>query len=232
MSGTEITIDGPDGPFMAYCAAPGSAAAGVVVVLQEIFGINANIRGICDGLAQKGFLAVAPDLFWRIEPGIQLDPKVEAQMQRAFDLYGQFDVEAGMKDIAATVAAARALPGANGKVGAVGYCLGGLLAYLTATRTDAEAAVGYYGVGIQTMLGEAAAITGDLVLHVAEEDGFVPKEAQAAMREGLEANPKVTLHFYAGMDHAFARKGGEHYDADAATLADDRTLAFLKSRLA
>jgi carboxymethylenebutenolidase len=231
MSGMEITINGPDGPFMAYCARPAQTPAPAVVVLQEIFGINRNIRGICDDLAAKGFLAVAPDLFWRIEPGIQLNPSVEPELQRAFDLYGKFDVETGMADIAATVAAARTLDGATGKVGAIGYCLGGLLAYLTATRTDAEASVGYYGVGIETVLGEASSISGSLLLHIAEADEFVPGDAQTAVKSGLSGNSSVTVHSYPGMAHAFARKGGDHYDEASATLADGRTAEFLQSHL-
>src|ERR1700743_1049777 len=106
------------------------------------------MRGVCDDLATRGYLAICPDLFWRIEPGIDITDQTEAEWQRAFALFNAFDVDAGVKDIAATIATVRQDPGCNGKVGAVGFCLGGTLAYLTATRTDSDATVGYYGIGI------------------------------------------------------------------------------------
>ncbi|MGF1453981.1 MAG: dienelactone hydrolase family protein [Alphaproteobacteria bacterium] len=231
MSGTEIEINGPDGPFMGYLAKPSASNAPAVVVIQEIFGVNGVMRGICDDLAAKGFVALCPDLFWRIEPRIQLTDKSEAEWKRAFELFGLFDPDSGVKDIQATITHLRSVDGANGKVGAVGYCLGGLMAYLTSTRTDVDASVGYYGVGIQDRLDEQTKISKPLMLHVAELDQFVPAEAQAKMKEGLSGNDKVTLHHYAGLDHAFARKGGDHYDEAGATQADARTESFLKTHL-
>jgi len=237
MSGSEITVTASDGgSFSAYVARPAAAKApGVVVpgvvVIQEIFGVNANIREIADGLAAAGYLAIAPDLFWRQEPGIQLTDQSEGEWKRAFELYQGFDVDKGVGDIAATIATLRADPGHNGKVGAVGYCLGGFLAYLTATRTDADAAVGYYGVAIETKLDEAKAIRGQLMLHVAAKDQFVPPPAQEAIKAGLAGNAHATVHVYEAQDHAFARPGGQHYDKAAADLANSRTLDFFKTRL-
>jgi carboxymethylenebutenolidase len=232
-----MTIPVADGSFDAYVARPagGGTDAGpwpAVVVIQEIFGVNAVMREIADGLAGQGFLAVCPDLFWRIEPGIDITDQTDAEMKRAFELFGAFDVEAGMADIAATIDAVRERPDCTGKVGAVGFCLGGLLAYLTATRTDADASVSYYGVGIQDRLPEADKITRPLMLHIAERDKFVPPEAQALIRQSLKDHPQLTLHTYAGQDHAFARMGGEHYDAGAAQTAGERSLAFLREHLA
>jgi hypothetical protein len=120
------------------------------------------------------------------------------------------------------IATLRADPSHNGKVGAVGYCLGGFLAYLTATRTDADAAVGYYGVAIETKLDEAKAIKGQLMLHVAAKDQFVPPPAQEAIKAGLAGNAHATVHVYEAQDHAFARPGGQHYDKAAADLEQDR----------
>ena len=136
-----------------------------------------------------------------------------------------------MQDIAATIAAVRRDPSCNGKVGAVGFCLGGLLAYLTGVRTDADASVGYYGVGIERYLAEAGKLAHPLMLHIAEEDQFVPKPAQAQIKSALAGHARVTIHSYPGRDHAFARPGGEHYDASDAALADGRTLAFFKRNL-
>ena len=232
MSGTDITITGPDGDFSAYLAAPEGGAAPGVVVIQEIFGVNVVMREITDGLAAEGFAALCPDLFWRQEPGLQLSDRNEVELARAFELFEGFDFAAGVRDIAATLDRLRGEDACNGKVGAVGYCLGGLLAYLTGTRTATDCAVGYYGVGIEQKLGEAARLSRPLMLHVATEDEFVSHEAQQAVRDELGENPLLTIHDYAGLGHAFARPGGDHYDPAAAGLANRRTLAFLRAHLA
>ena len=169
---TDVTIATLDGQQMpAYRADPAGAPRGAIVVIQEIFGVNAGIRRKCDTLAAAGYLAIAPDLFWRMEPGIELDPDVDAEMQRALAIMGDFDQDAGIRDIEATIRYARAESGA--KVGAVGYCLGGRLAYMTAARTDVDASVGYYAVGVDGLLGEKHAIANPLMLHIAGDDGFV-----------------------------------------------------------
>ncbi|MFA5119961.1 dienelactone hydrolase family protein [Zavarzinia sp.] len=234
MSSKSLTIQAKDGgSFQAYVARPASAApAPAIVVIQEIFGVNAVMRGVCDWLAGEGYVAICPDLFWRIEPGIDITDQSKAEWDRAFALFSAFDREAGIADIEATRAVAATLPGTTGKVGAVGYCLGGHMAYRTACETAVDAAVGYYGVGINEVLGKAAGLRKPLMLHIAGKDGFVPPEAQAKIREGLGANPLVTLHTYAEQDHAFARIGGAHYDKAAADLANGRTLAFFATHLA
>jgi len=202
-----------------------------VVVIQEIFGVNAVVRGVADWLASKGYFALAPDLFWRLEPGVDITDKTDAEWQKAFALMKRFDPDAGVQDIQSTITRLRAQPGVNGKVGAVGYCLGGLLAFLCAARTDTDATVGYYGVNIQDRLGEAPAIEKPLMLHIAGEDGFSSKAAQAQILAGLTDNPLIACHVYDGADHAFARPGGKHYDRAAATLANDRTEAFFRKYL-
>ncbi len=228
-----ITIKAADGgSFSAYLATPKSGRGPGIVVIQEIFGVNAGIRAIADRLAAQGFTALAPDLFWRIEPNIQITDKTEAEWKRAIELYQTFDKDKGMTDIRSTIAALRAHPASTGKVGAVGYCLGGLLAYLCATRTDADAAVGYYGVGIDGLLGEAKNIKKPLMLHIAEEDKFVDKAAQGRIKDGLKGNRLVTIHAYPGCDHAFARVDGQHTDKKAAALADGRTEGFFREHLA
>jgi carboxymethylenebutenolidase len=206
--GERTTITTPDGSFSAYVARPAAAKAPAVVVIQEIFGVNQVMRDITDGLAGQGYLAICPDLFWRIEPGIDITDKSEAEWKKAFSLFNAFDVDQGVKDIQATIDHIRADPGCTGKVGAVGFCLGGLLAYLTAARTTADAAVSYYGVGIENRLAEAP--KAPLLMHIAEEDQFVPKAAQAQILETLQGKPGVTIHTYPGRDHAFARHGGDH----------------------
>ncbi|HEY9216943.1 MAG TPA: dienelactone hydrolase family protein [Phenylobacterium sp.] len=221
-----------DGASMsAYIARPSAAKAPAVVVIQEIFGVNQVMRDITDGLAGQGYLAICPDLFWRIEPGIDITDRSEAEWKRAFELFNAFDVDKGVQDIAATIAQIRIDPACTGKVGAVGFCLGGLLAFLTATRTDADAAVSYYGVGIENRLAEAAQLSKPVMLHIAEEDQFVPKPAQQQIVSALSGNPLVQIHTYPGRDHAFARMGGEHYHEGDARTAGERSLAFFKQHL-
>ncbi len=231
MTARQVSISGSDGAFAGYLAAPASGRGAGVVVIQEIFGVNQVMRGVADELASHGYFALVPDLFWRLEPGVQLSDKTDAEWKRAFDLMGRFDPDKGVSDIQAAIDTLRARDGCTGKVGAVGYCLGGLLAYLTDARTNTDASVGYYGVNIQDKLGEAANIKKPLMLHIAAKDQFVPPEAQKKMIEGLSTNPLVTLHVYPEMDHAFARAGGAHYDKACADLANGRTSTFFRQHL-
>lgn len=226
--GERISITTPDGAFSAYVARPAAAKAPAVVVIQEIFGVNQVMRDITDGLAAQGYLAICPDLFWRIEPDIDITDQSEAEWKRAFELFNAFDVDQGVKDIQATIKTIRADAGCDGKVSAVGFCLGGQLAFLTATRTDVDAAVSYYGVGLENRVAEAEKLTRPLLLHIAEEDQFVPKEAQAVIVQALKDHPQIEIHTYPGRDHAFARVGGEHYDEADAKLAGGRTLQFFQ----
>ncbi len=221
-----IEIDAIDGSgsFAAYRANPEGTPRGAIVVIQEIFGVNEGIRRKCDHFASLGYVALAPDLFWRLEPGIDLDPDVEAEFKQALDWMGKFDQDKGVADIEATIRAARDASG--GKVGVTGYCLGGRLAFMTAAHTDSDASVGYYAVGVDGLLGEKHAIANPLMLHIAGDDGFVPAATQQAMHEGLDDHPKVTLYDYPGEDHGFATEMGKRRSDAAARLADSRTEAF------
>ena len=220
-----------DCSFLAYCARPDGEPRAAIVVIQEIFGVNAGIRRKCDRLAAEGYLALAPDLFWRLDKGIELDPDVEPQFKRALALMGQFDQDQGVADIEATIRHARNDLGVA-KVGVVGYCLGGRLAFMVAARTDADASVGYYAVGIDGLLREKHAIARPLLLHIAGNDGFVPPPVQQAMHDGLDSHPKVALHDYPGEDHGFATETGRRRSDAAAALADSRTAAFFAEHLA
>ncbi len=227
----DINIEGPDGSFGAYLAIPAKLPAPAIVVAQEIFGVNQVMRDICDWLAGLGYLACCPDIFWRIEPGIQITDKSEAEWKRAFELFGLFDPDKGIEDLKATIAHMRSHGDSTGKVGSVGYCLGGKMAYMMAARTDSDCNVSYYGVGLDEMLGESGAISKPLLMHVAALDKFVPPEAQEKIKAGLAQHDQVSLHVYENCDHAFARVGGEHYDEAAANLANDRSIQFLKENL-
>jgi carboxymethylenebutenolidase len=229
--GETTVISTPRGDLGAYVARPAAGRPAAVVVIQEIFGVNQVMRDITDDLAGQGYLAICPDLFWRIEAGIDITDRIEAEMKRAFELFAAFDVDAGVGDIAAVVDHIRRDAGCSGKVGAVGFCLGGLLAFLTAARAGADACVGYYGVGIERHLGEARRLARPLLLHIAADDQFVPRPAQQAIVEALADRPAVEIHRYPGRDHAFARPGGDHYNAADAALAWGRTLAFFRKTL-
>ncbi len=227
----DIEIAGPDGKFSAYLATPRTTPAPGLLVIQEIFGVNAVMRGLCDGFAQEGYFALCPDLFWRQQRGVQLTDKTEAEWQKAFALMQGFNQAKGIEDLLAGLKHLRKLPGATGKAGSIGYCLGGRLAYLMATRSDADCNVSYYGVGIDELLGEASAILKPLLMHIAGRDKYVPPEAQQKIKTTLSQNPNVTLHVYPDADHGFARVGGQHYDARAAELANGRTRDFLRTNL-
>ncbi|RDV03041.1 dienelactone hydrolase family protein [Sphingorhabdus pulchriflava] len=231
---TKIRALEEDALFGAYVAKPAGEAKAAIIVIPEIFGVNPGIRQKCDKWADAGYLAVAIDIFWRFAPGVELDPDVEAQLQEAFGYFGQYEPNDGVKDIEAAIHAIRrgelGAP-AVGKVGCVGYCLGGRLAYMAAARTDISASVGYYGVMIDAMLNESHAIANPLMLHIPTADHFVGPEAQAAIHAGLDGHPKVILHDYVGLDHGFAAEMGNRRDEAGANLADSRTVAFFTDHL-
>jgi len=228
--GDWTNIKGKDGEFRAYVAKPSGQPKGAVVVIQEIFGVNAVMRGKADWLAREGFWALAPDLFWRIKPGIELTDQSDAEWKQALGYMNQCDKGLAVKDVQSTITAARAM-GAK-KVGCMGYCMGGYIAFLAACRTDTDASVAYHGGGIHTALGAAGNIKKPVLLHNPMKDGFIPVEALNTIRETLKSNPLVTIFEYAEQDHAFTREGGAHYDEAAKQLADGRTIDFLTKSLA
>jgi carboxymethylenebutenolidase len=229
---SSVTINAADGgTFSAYLAQPEQETAPGILVIQEIFGVNKVMRDLCDGFAAQGYLAICPDLFWRQEPGIDITDQSEAEWNQAFSLYQGFDEAAGVQDLIATLAFLREHPRCLGQVGTVGFCLGGKLAYLMATRSDADCSVGYYGVGIENAMDEVCNVSKPLMLHIAEKDQFCPPEAQSKIIAAVADASSVTAHAYPGVDHAFARLGGAHYDQAAADLANGRTAAFFEDHL-
>src|SRR5271154_3892493 len=225
------TINGHDGTFSAYIARPEALPAPAVVVLQELFGVNADIREKCDELAKLGFLAVAPDLFWRQEPGVGLSVRSEPDWQHGLRLYQAYDRDAGVRDIRDTLGTVAKLPECTGKIAVQGYCLGALMTFLTAVRCHVDAAVAYHGGDTEKYLGEVDDLSAPLLMHLGEEDEFISKAAQAQIKKALAGNPYATVYSYPGQRHAFARHNGAHYDAASAALANDRTYAFLHQHL-
>src|ERR1700746_759703 len=227
-----ITIEGHDGAFAAYMARPKTSPAPAVVVLQEVFGVNADIRRHCDELAEQGFLAVAPDLFWRQEPGVDLSVTSEADWQHGLRLYGVYDRDAGAKDVKDTVNTVRHAPECNGRVAVLGYCLGGLMVFLTAVRYHGvHAAVAYHGGDTEKYLGEVGGLSAPLLMHLAEEDEFISKPAQAEIKAALAKKPNAGVYSYPGQNHAFSPHGGANNNAEAAAHAHERTYAFPNRQL-
>lgn len=227
-----VTIQSFDGgEFDAYLALPAGGYGPGIVVLQEIFGINQVVREVCEWYAAHGFVALAPDLFWRQQRNVELTDQGD-DWNKALAFYTGLDEAKAVEDSAATVEFLRRHNASNGCVGAVGHCLGGNLAFLLAVRFRPDCAVGYYGVSIEKSLSEAPNLASPLLLHLAGDDKFCPPEAQRQIHEALDSNPLATIHDYPGQDHAFGRVGGEHYNAAAAELANLRSLEFFVTHLA
>jgi carboxymethylenebutenolidase len=226
-----ITIEGRNGAFGAYIARPETAPAPAVVVLHEVFGVNADIREKCEELAEQGFIGVAPELYWRQETGVDLSVRSEPDWQHGLRLNQAYDRDAGAKDIKDTANTVAKLPECTGKVAVLGYCIGGLMTFLTAVRYGVDAAVAYHGGDTEKYLGEADGLHAPLLMHLGEEDEFISKPAQAEIKAALAVKPNATVYSYPGQSHAFSRHNGAHYNAAAAHLANGRTSEFLRQRL-
>ena len=202
-----------------------------MVLIQEIFGVNEAMRAAAQEVADLGFFALCPDLFWRLEPGVDITDKSEAEWKQAFDLMNRFDQAKGIEDLKATVAAARTLPGCNGRVGTMGYCLGGRLAFMMAEQSDADVNVSYYGVGLDGLLGELDSVRAPLLVHIADQDEFFPAEGRAKVVEATKGHEHVRTYVYPGANHAFARVDGVHWDGRSATIANGRSAEALVAAL-
>ncbi len=231
MATISIKASDGSGSFNALMVEPKATPAGVVVLIQEIFGVNDAMRAAAAWVADLGFIAVCPDLFWRIQPGIDITDKSEAEWKRAFELFQAFDRPKGIEDLKATVAVARTLPGANGKVGTMGYCLGGAGAFMMAEQSDTDINVSYYGVGLDTLLGDLSKVTKPLIVHIADQDEFFPAEGRAKVVAATKNHPLIHTYVYPNANHAFARAGGVHWNGRAATIANGRSAEALAAAL-
>jgi len=214
--------------FAGYLALPPSGKGPGLVLWQEIFGVNAHIRAVAEQYALDGFVVLAPDAFWRQAPRVELGYEA-ADRPRAMALMNGYATPDALADSAAATAALRALPEVGGaKVGSIGYCMGGRLAYLTAATTDVDAAVAYYGGGIHNSLERAASVRGAVQFHYAALDDHIPPEAVQRVREAL---PAAEVHVYPGAMHGFNCWARASYHAASAALAHGRSLAFLAAHL-
>ena len=232
MSSTWINIEASDGSgsFRGYLATPESGSGPGILLLQEIFGINWHIRDVADYYAEEGYVVLAPDLFWRMEPEVELGYS-EEEFQKAFGFYQKFDVSKSIEDMQAATNALRQVDSCKGKVGSIGFCLGGKLSYLTAAHCEIDVAVCYYGVGIEEDLELRERITCPLVMHFAELDQFVPEEARQKVSKAFEQRPDVEIYTYPGTDHAFNTPGRDSYDKPAAQMAHSRSIAAFRRAL-
>lgn len=231
MPGEDIQVTAADGDtFTAYVSTPPSGRGPGLLVLPEIYNANEHIRGVADGFAAEGYVTLSPDVFWRIEPDTYLPYTTEGQAH-ARALNQQLDVDTLIGDLGACLDALRTRPDCTGKVGATGFCLGGKLAYLCATRLPLDAAVSYYGVKIDNYLDEADALSCPILFHFAEHDSHVPPQAVAAITARMSARKTAPIHVYGGAEHGFNRQGYPPYHAPSATLAMQRTLAHFLTHL-
>ena len=234
-TGRWIDIASHDGAFFgAYLATPPTSvstkSAPGLVVLQEIWGVNAHIRAEAEQYAADGYVVVAPDLFWRLEPRVELDYDA-AGTEAAFAYRKRLDLDLADRDIAATATALRAMAGVAGGVGTVGYCLGGLLAYRAATGGTVDCAVGYYGGGIAQQLDRAAGLAVPTALHFGDRDAHITPEHVAAIEAALGGLPEVRIDRYPAADHGFNCPARPSYHQQSAALAHGRSLAFLATHL-
>jgi carboxymethylenebutenolidase len=217
------------GQFEAYCAIPESGSGPGMLLFQEIFGINDNIRGLCDKLAAEGFVTLAPDMFWRIEP--RYERKDESGMADAFAIVQQLDFAKAIDDIKATHAHLKGMSECTGRVGATGFCLGGALTFAAATQSKVDAAVPYYGSAINDMLDQVSELDCPTMFHYGNNDPFIPEEKIAEVEQAVAGKPNVVFHRY-DAGHAFSNwDAPSMYDEAAAELAWGRTLEFLKANL-
>ena len=218
----QIAATDHSGNFAASVVASRGESRGAVVMIQEIFGVNDALLEQAAWVASMGFTAICPDLFWRQQPGVNISDKSEAEWKQAFALMNGFDHEKGMEDLRATLAAARALPGCNGKVATMGFCLGGRLAFRMAVESDADLNISYYGVGLDALVDGLDRITKPLICHIADRDQFFPAEGRARLDQAAAGHAQIALYHYEA-EHAFARPGGIHYQALSAAIANGRS---------
>ncbi len=228
-----ISIKADDGgTFSGYLATPPSGSGPGIVVLQEIFGVNAHIRSVVDRWAEEGYFALAPDLFWRLKPGVELGFSAE-EVKAARDYGQRFDTGHGVKDIGAAIAALQSQPAFKGKVGTVGYCMGGRLAFLAAARMPGrvDAAVSYYGTRMEQNLDEAKSVRCPILFHFGGTDAAVPPESREKIRAAFSAHDDAEFYVYADAGHAFNNDRRDAFNPFAAQLARSRTLGLFRRTL-
>ncbi|MBR7976553.1 dienelactone hydrolase family protein [Burkholderia vietnamiensis] len=225
-------IDIPTGSdsFGGYLALPKRGTGPAVVIIQEIFGVNAHIRAVADQYAADGFVALAPDVFWRTQPRVELTYD-GADRDKGIELMKKTDIGLAVADIGAAADALRARADVAGKVAAIGYCFGGQLAYRAAAAGTVDAAVAYYGGGIQNALDLADKVTQTILFHYAENDHAIPLDAVEQVKGAFAGRGNASFHVYPDASHGFNCPDRASYHQRASALAHGRTLTFLAEQL-
>lgn len=221
--GEFVSVPCADGAFEAYCARPADGCGGSVLLLAEIYNVNHWVQEVAERYAAAGYNVLAPDLFWRQEPGLRLAYTPENQ-QIGRKLAADLDTEKALRDLDVCAAYLRALPGSNGKVGIMGFCLGGQLAYLYAAAFDPDACSVYYGTRLQHMTQKAVDLRCPTLLHFGEADQGIPVSAAYEIDQLTADREDVSVHVYADAPHGFGRFGYPPYREEHAALAEQRTL--------
>ncbi|ABC39337.1 dienelactone hydrolase family protein [Burkholderia thailandensis] len=230
MASQWIDIPAGNDTFGGYLALPKRGRGPAIVIIQEIFGVNGHIRSVADQYAADGYVALAPDVFWRTQPRVELGYE-GADRDKGIELLQKTDVVQAVADIGAAAAALRARPEVAGKLAAIGYCFGGRLAYLAAAQQHVDVAVAYYGGGIQNQVDVAAKVTQPILFHYAGHDQSIPLDAVDKVKAAFAGRANAEFHLYPDAQHGFNCSERASYDQRAAALAHGRTLTFLAERL-
>ncbi len=227
MTSKMIDIASHDGnTFQGYLALPPTGSGPGIVLIQEIFGVNPHIRAVADQYALDGYVVLAPDLFWRMQPGVELG-YTEADFGTAIGYMQKMDFSLAIQDLTSTVAALRARTECTGKVASLGYCMGGLLSYLSAANAGVDAAVCYYPGSIETQLEQAEKVRCPILIHFAEKDHYISAEAVKATQAKFAGAKNAVIEVYPGVDHGFNCWERPAYHQATSSLAHGLSLSFL-----
>lgn len=227
MNSRWIDIDTDNGNnFRGYLSLPPTGTGPGIVLIQEIWGVNAHIQSVADQYAQDGYVVLAPDVFWRLSPGVNLDYD-EAGSSQAFDYMKRLDFPQAVADLTLAVQVLRGLSESRGGVASLGFCMGGLLSYLCAANAGVEAAVCYYGGGISNHLDQAAKISCPILFHFAEKDHYIPHDAVEAVKTAFANKRNAVIETYPEVDHGFNCWARHSYNQKAAAVAHGLSLSFL-----
>lgn len=230
MVSEKVTISVDDGFFDAYVSLPPSGDGPGLLLIQEIFGVNQHMRDVADRLAAEGFIVMVPDLFWRMKRNLELGYE-GADFDKALEYFQQFDEKQGLSDLKEAASALRDHKKCTGRVGTIGFCLGGKLAFRLASQYNMNAAVSYYPVFLEKHLEDAERLRCETIIHFGALDHFVPRETYETIKEGLKHKQNIHIYLYEGVDHGFNCDARSAYNKEAADLAWSRSLEMFNKEL-
>jgi carboxymethylenebutenolidase len=232
MKSESLTITSSGGSFQGYFTAPDSASVPGVIVIQEIFGVNSHIRSVCERLTEAGYAALAPDIFWRVQPGIELGYTAD-DIAKGRELKAKMNMDEVIEDVRAAFDVLGAQPECQGqKLGIIGFCYGGLISYTAATRLDPACASSYYGGGIVEYLNEADRLSCPIQFHFGEQDAAIPLDQVEQVRKAVSRKTNAEVFVYEGAGHGFHCDQRGSYNEASAKIAWERTLSLFGKYLA